>query len=264
MTKARLQASVPRDIVSPREYEQRQLALQKGESELAKAREVFDAKRRSHESERANLTLAIERTRREIERSRNALQTIFLRAPRDGIFVARDLPWEGRTLRVGDRVWVGFPLATMPELDSLQVIVFVPDVDDGRVRPGMSAFVTLDGYPRERFRGTVTGLSAVAQESGRNTQRRFFRAVVKLDRLDTDRMRPGLSARVEIIREEKPSALLAAREALTLDAHGARAALAGGGTVNVRVGSCSSRECVIESGLEEGDRLRHFVEGGDA
>lgn len=262
--KARMQAEVPRDILSPREYEQRQLALKRAETELAKAKETYDAALVGSRSERANLALKIDRAQREIERSAAALQTIFLRAPRDGIFVGRDLPWEGRSLRVGDRVWVGFALGSMPDLDTLQVTASLADVDDGRVQPGMEAWVTVDGYPGERFHGKVTGISAVAQESGRNTQRRFFRVTVNLDRIDKARMRPGLSTRVEIVRQRRASVLLASRDALRVRGKKASARLSDGRIVDVTVGSCSARECEILSGLQDGQRLRRFAEAPDA
>lgn len=264
LEKARMQAAVPRDLLAPREFEQRQLAFQKAEAELGKARELFTSQRSAIETERANLSLKIEKSRREIRRSSGALESLFLRAPSDGIFVVRELPWESRSLRVGDRVWVGFPLGSMPDLDSLQVSVALPDVDDGRIAPGMEAWVTLDGYPRERFHGKVTSVSAVAQDAGRNSQRRFFRAVVMLDRVDSERMRPGLSARVEVVREHRVGVLLAQREALRFEGAKVKAVLADGATKDVRVGSCNASTCVVVAGLEEGDVLRSFEENPGA
>ena len=264
LEKVRLLAQVPRDLLAPREYEQRQLNLLRAQSELEKARELFKSQRQGVEAERANLRLQIEKTQREIARSSNALQSLFIRAPREGIIVVRDLPWEGRKLRQGDEVWVGFPLANMPDLNSLQVNAALADVDDGSVAPGMSATVTLDGYPREPFRGRVSAVTEVAQEAGRNSLRRFFRVYVVLDRVDSERMRPGLSARVQIVRDVRHGVLLAARESLRFEAGRVRAALAGGKTTEVRVDSCNSRECVVTAGLKEGQKLRSYGEAPDA
>jgi HlyD family secretion protein len=264
LEKVRLLTQVPRDLLAPREYEQRQLNFHRAESELAKARELFQSDRKGIDAERANLRLQIDKTQREIARSSTALQSLFLRAPADGIVVVRDQPWEGRKLRPGDMVWVGLPLAFMPDLSSLQVNAALADVDDGRVAPGMKATVTLDGYPRERFTGRVASVTEVAQESARNSVRRFFRVYVLLDRVDGDRMRPGLSARVQVVRQSRKGVLLAARETLRFAEGKAHAALSGGKDATVKIEECNATDCIVASGLEEGQRLRVRGEGPDA
>jgi HlyD family secretion protein len=260
LEKARTQSEVPKEILAPREYEQRQLALQKATAEVEKARDLLASQRSAVDSERSNIVLRIEKSRREIARSAGALDSLFILAPQDGIFVVRELPWESRTLRIGDRVWVGFALGSMPDLRTLQVTAALADVDDGRVSPGMRARITLDGYPGEQLGGRVVSVAAVAQDAGRNSQRRFIRVVVALDRVDPDRMRPGLSAKVEVTRDERPQVLLVPRQALRIEGSAARVALADGTTKSIRIGTCNARECVVTSGLAAGDELRPFEE----
>ena len=65
--------------------------------------------------------------------------------------VVRDHPWEGRRLQEGDGVWVGLPLAQLPELSSLRIEADLPDVDDGRIGAGMPATIILDAYPSLTF-----------------------------------------------------------------------------------------------------------------
>jgi hypothetical protein len=101
----------------------------------------------------------------------------------------------------------------------------------------------------------VTGISAVAQESARQSLRRAFKVVVSLDSIDAARMRPGLSARVVIRRNANKTALLAPRVALDLTGQVPRARLSGGKFVPVKVGTCNAQECIVLSGLEEGQHL---------
>ena len=253
--KAVIDASVPRDILSSREYEDRQTRLSRARVEYEKARDVLGSQRQGITSDRKNLELRLGKAQREIQRAERAIASLVLRAPRNGIVVIREIPWEGRKLQQGDTVWVGFPLALIPELASLQVNVSLPDVDDGRVQIGMPASVTLDGYPDMTFTGKVTGISAVAQESARQSLRRAFKVVVNLDRIDAARMRPGLSARVVIHRKGNGSALLASRAALDLTGTTPRARLSNGKFTNVKLGPCNAQECVILGGLEEGQYL---------
>ena len=260
LDKAKINADVPQDILSAREYADRQMELQRAMVEFEKARDVLAAQRLAVASDRKNLEIRLGKAQREIRRSERAIEDLVLRAPRDGIVVVREIPWEGRKLQAGDTVWVGFPLALIPELDSLQVSVALPDVDDGNIAVGMPVTVTLDGYPGSEFKGKVTAISAVAQESARQSLRRAFKVVVNLDSIDVKRMRPGLSARVLVHRESRPGSLIAPRVALDISGREPLAALASGKKVKIGIGSCNAQECVVTSGLEEGQVLARFDE----
>jgi multidrug resistance efflux pump len=256
LEKAKIEAAIPKEIVSARDYDDRQTKLKRATTEYDKAVETLRSQQKADTADRANSELKIARARREVEVSERALDQMVLRAPRDGIVVIRDHPWEGRKLQNGDTVWVGFPIALMPELDSLQVGASLADVDDGRIAAGMLAMVTVDGYPSQHFPATIASISAVAQEEARLSMRRKFRVVVKLAKIDPVLMRPGLSARVEIRREVQRDVLLAPRAAIDFSAKTPRARLESGRVVDVVVGSCNAQECVVKSGLEAGARLR--------
>ena len=256
LEKATLEAAIPKDIVSKRDYEDRQTKLKRASTEYDKARETLRSQQKAVASDRANLLVKIARAQREVETSLRALDQMVLRAPRDGIVVIRDHPWEGRKLQNGDTVWVGFPIAQMPELDSLQVNASLPDVDDGRIAAGMPATVTIDGYPNVHFPATISTIAAVAQEEARLSMRRKFRVVVKLAKIDQSLMRPGLSARVEIRRATQNNVLIAPRAAIDFSGKQPLARLASGRNVAIGVGACNAQECVITSGLDEGVRLK--------
>ncbi len=255
LDKATIDAAVPRDILSLREYQERQIKLQRAQTEFAKARDIVGSLKKEIAADRGNLELRLTKARREIRRAERAIDSVVLRAPRDGIVIVRDHPWEGRKLQTGDTVWVGFPLALIPEMSSLRVAASLADVDDGRVAIGMPATVVLDGYPGTSFNGNVVSISAVAQETSRQSLRRAFKVVVNLDRIDARRMRPGLSARVAIRTQTIPDALVVPRSALEITPKKTWAHLSGGNKTEVTVGACDAQECVVTTGLEEGQRL---------
>jgi multidrug resistance efflux pump len=255
LDKAKIEASVPKDIVSGRDYEDRQTKLRRATTDYDKSKATLSGQQRSDAADHANLLVKIGQAQDEVTIAEQSIDSLILRAPRAGVVVVKDIPWEGRKLQAGDSVWIGFPIALIPELDSMRVTAALPDVDDGRVLRGMPARVTLDGYPDLHFAGRVDSVSAVAQEGARGSLRRSFVVLVKLDQVDHERMRPGLSARVEIDRESKDNVLVAPRAALDLAGKSPRARLSGGKLVNVTLGSCNAQECVVISGLNEGARL---------
>jgi HlyD family secretion protein len=259
LEKAELNAVIPKDVLAARKYEEYQTGLARARVAFEKANDVLESRRKGVDAERANLILRIDKARREILRAETGIQALVLRAPRDGICVSMDHPWEGRKLQPGDTVWVGFPIVMMPDLSTLRVLAALPDVDDGRVAVGQRTTVTLDGYPGQRFPGRVTSISAVARESRRQSLRRNFDCLVALDQLDPSRMRPGLSARVIIHRDAKNQALVAPRASLDLSGEKAQAVLENGKIVEVKLGTCNAQECVVVSGLEEGQKLGRVV-----
>jgi hypothetical protein len=255
--KTKLDAAVPKEVLSARDFQDRQIKFQRAEVEMAKAVDLLRSQQISVGSDRANLLIKLDTAERELKTAQDALEQLVLRAPRDGIVVIRDHPWEGRRLQEGDGVWVGIPLAQLPELSSLRVEADLADVDDGKIGVGMPATVVLDAYPSLSFPARVTSVSAVAQESSRQSLRRVFTTIVALEKLDGTRMRPGLSARVIVHAIGNPDALLVPRAALDFSSAAPRARLAGGKVVPVTLGPCNAQECIVKSGLEEGERLGH-------
>jgi Barrel-sandwich domain of CusB or HlyD membrane-fusion len=256
LDKAEIAAAIPADLLAEREYQERQLAVRRARVELAKAEEDLAAQVKGSAADLEVRRISLEKSRREIRQAEAAIQELTLRAPRDGLLLVADHPWEGRKIREGDSVYTGLTVATLPDLSSLIVKAALSDVDDGRVAPGMEVLCTLDAYPGETFHGRVEDVAAVAQEAPRRPLLRSFPVSIRLDRTDPQRMRPGMSVRVDVLGPEQRNALLAPRAGLDLGSDPPRARLAGGGTADVRLGACNARDCVVESGLREGERLR--------
>ncbi len=200
--------------------------------------------------------ISLQKSRREIRTAEDAIEALILRAPRDGIVLVADHPWEGRKLQVGDTIWVGMTVATLPDLSSMIVQTHLSDVDDGKIAPGREARCTLDAYPGVTYRGRVVEISPVARESRRSLLLRHFPVRIALERSDARRMRPGMSVRVEVLGPQIKDALVVPRTALDLSGGRTRALLADGGAAEVRLGPCGAGDCVVESGLREGTRLR--------
>ncbi len=265
--KARIAAAVPEGLLAERERQDRQLALTKAEIELEKAGIDLDAQRQASVADLAVRRLELAKSRREIAASEQAIAALVLRAPRAGIVLAADLPWEGRKLRQGDSLWVGNPVVRIPDLASLEIEAALSDVDDGRVRPGMTAVCTLDAFPQQAFRARVAEVAPIAREAGPRSPLRSFQVRLVLAPADPGRPRrmlPGMSVKVEVLQpEQRPATLLAPRAGLDLAARPPRARLADGGSVPVRVGACDARDCVVLAGLSAGAHLRPAVSGAE-
>jgi multidrug resistance efflux pump len=269
--KARIAASVPQDLLPLREFQDRQLALKKAQSELTKAEEVLATETKASVASVDIQRIGLAKSQRKIRSAEDSIESLSLKAPRDGMMLVGQHPFEGRKLRVGDSVWPGMSVATLPDLASMIVEANLSDVDDGRVQVGAEVLCTLDAYPTTTYRGRVVDVSPVARESQRNPMLRYFPVRIALDRADPARMRPGMSVRVEVLGPETRDALLVPRAALQFGDRGAgrggqtrqtlpRVLLAAGGSAAVRLGPCSASDCMVESGVTAGTRLRQRTE----
>jgi HlyD family secretion protein len=216
---------------------------------------------------RADLTAARsteEKARRELETAENSLVSMSVLAPRAGIFIVgmnfnQWGPDGPRKLQPGDNVWGGFPVGTIPDPSEMEVEAVLTEADNGRIAAGMSARCILDTYPDRVFEGRVADVGSVAAEALQNgpfTTRAGFAVHVALERTDP-LMRPGLSVRIEVVRRSWQKALSVPRGAVRFEKDGP-VVRRGGASAPVRLVGCTPTECVVESGLSEGDRVSAF------
>jgi multidrug efflux pump subunit AcrA (membrane-fusion protein) len=142
----------------------------------------------------------------------------------------------------------------------MEVTAALSEVDHGRIAPGMKARCILDTYPDRVFEGRVEEVGAVAGEGGSFFGFARGRAgfPVRVSLAVTDPlMRPGLSVRVEVVRAAWPDALAVPRHAVRFEKDNRAAVVRKGlaGRRDVRLAGCTPVDCVIETGLKEGDRV---------
>jgi hypothetical protein len=259
--KARIDAAVPKELRSTLEWRKLQAALKEKEAALEKARLDLQAFKVSAGADLVGLQAAEEKARRASETAERVLDAITVHAPRSGIFIVAQA-WRGgndeRKLQAGDNVFQGMPVASLPDVSEIEVAASLSPVDHGRIAVGMKARVVLDSWPDRVFEGRVEDVGAVAPDGGR------FRAAgfpvrVSLARTEPALMRPGLSARVEVVRREWARALLVPRHAVRYQGEQAFVQRVGGGPpAAVSLAGCGPTACAVESGLAEGDRVGAF------
>jgi HlyD family secretion protein len=259
LEKANVEASVPADLHSRRQFQEKELTLARQRDALAKAEDDLTSNLRAARLEQKVKQIALERAERELRELEDRLGELTLRAPRDGLVQIGENPREGRKFLAGDQSWPGWPVASLPELGAMQVRARLSDVDDGAVREGMAAACVLDAYPDRVWKGMVRQVSAMARTEGRSTTRRFFDVLISIDGPSPDLMRPGMSARIEVIRRRAKDVLLVPRVALHSEGGKTFVRLGGGGVEavhGVETEWCTELTCVVRSGVLEGTTLR--------
>ncbi len=262
LAKAELDASVPESVRSRYDHRNAQLALARARADHAKAVAGLQSAEQQVESDIRVHEEQHQRIARSLREAEAAVVELSLTAPRDGITVVERHPWEDRKFQIGDTVFTGWTIVGIPDLGSLRVRASLSDVDDGRLAVGMPARCTPDIEPDLHLAGTIAEITPIAREQRWASERRGFDVIIVLEPAQTDVLLvPGMSVRVEaeIPGEE---GLLVPRAAVDLAASPPRARRAGGAWVNVRLGPCSTRDCIVLDGLEEGEQVAAITGAG--
>lgn len=252
VAKAELDAGVPASLLSRREAHNFALALARAQVALTTASSDAEAARTGATLEAELKRIALDKAERGLAAAKKQLEGLELKAPRAGIFLVAEHPWEGRKVRSGDNVWPGLTVAKLPDLTQLVVRARLDDVDDGRVQPGQSVRCFVDAWPDVALPGHITTVGSVAQEVANQSTRRYFNVQVTLDGEAPGTLRPGLSVRVEVDTRVHDDVLLVPRDAIVFEGAAAHARLADGAQVELAIEACDATSCAIASGLDEG------------
>ncbi len=261
LEKAQMDAAIPKELVARRDYDAKQIALEKAEAEYEKAQGNLKAEEESAEADSSVARLSLEKAQRDLAASDQALKAMTVLAPCDGVLDVAQHPWYNRKLQIGDTVFVGMTVLHVPDMSHVEAAARLYDVDRGKVRPGMKAECRLDAFPGVTLKGVVTEVADVAQEVPDSPSRRAFAVKVDLGKGYPEKMRSGMSVRVIVQTRRMENVLLAPRAALDFSGGKVLARLKGGAIAEVQAGPCDAMDCVITSGLRENQRLEPFGAG---
>jgi HlyD family secretion protein len=187
-------------------------------------------------------------------------------APRAGLVVYATFgpAAEPKKISVGMVPFEGQDLMYLPDTSRMIIDAAISEFDLAKVRVGSDVQVQLDAYANQTFRGRVTSISTLArpkisQVTGKPTGLKVFDASIEvLD--EDDRLRPGLSATVEILVSRHEDVLYVPLAGIFVDESERTVVYTqgNGGAAEahpVRIGESNDRVAIVEEGLEEGSEI---------
>jgi multidrug efflux pump subunit AcrA (membrane-fusion protein) len=127
------------------------------------------------------------------------LKKTIVTAPVDGTVLTSNL-------EVGETLAPTSVVLTIGQLQEVNLTVFIPETEYGKVKLGDQVSITVDSFPGETFSGTVVYISDQAEFTPRNVQtvegRKTTVYAVKITVPNTDlELKPGMPADVTFIRK---------------------------------------------------------------
>ena len=139
-----------------------------------------------------------------------------LTAPGPGLVIHGEAGDDDRKVREGDRVEAGIAVVRLPDLDDLQVELSVHELDRVHLREGQAVRVGFDAFPDLRIDGAIERIAQLAGPARRRSRIQRFDVAVTLHGSDP-RLRPGMTARAEIVVDRRDDVLRVPRAALARD-----------------------------------------------
>lgn len=156
-----------------------------------------------------NLKLAqgkVDRITAEVNNFNRDIERLKVKAPMDGMVIYKS-DWQGEKPAVGESVQFGQPIIELAVVEKMQLKAQIAEPDSGKVALGQKVKITLDGTQELVFQGKIISLGKVFRDKSSQDKRRIFDAIIAFDKADTTVMRPGMTARIEVVTAVLDNAL---------------------------------------------------------
>lgn len=248
-----------REVLARIEAEKVDLKAQEAEYVLARLAERVEAKKRQAAAELGVLEVKRNKAQSAKEVAERDLEAMTVRAPLAGLVVLHQV-WRGGEMvqpQEGDTVWSGSPLMEIADLSELEVHALVHESASPQLAVGQEAKVRMDAFPDREFEAHVVRISLLVQQRQRNNPVKYFTVTLTLETSDSH-MRPGMTARVDIIVEAVEEVLSVPLKAVCEREGGPAVYVKNGRSFKLRrvtLGKRNSTRVVVEEGLVAGEEV---------
>jgi HlyD family secretion protein len=140
----------------------------------------------------------ISKAQSEVDGLEISMKRLKIKAPKEGMVVL--IPnGDDEKPAVGDTVFRGSRLMSLPALDKIAVKVEFDESFTSDIVLGGAVRITLDAFPERPFTGKITELGKSYRNKSQNNQKMVFDAWVTLNELELNIMRPGMKATVDTV-----------------------------------------------------------------
>jgi HlyD family secretion protein len=223
LSQARL-TKAEQDFKQANDLYQKQLI---SDAEFTSAQTNLNVAKADYESSLAQ----IRRTEGSVDQSRDQLAKTTIYSPMDGS-ISSLTSEEGERV-VGTNQFAGTEIMRIANLDSMEVRVKVNENDIINVKVGDHAIVSVDAFPGRKFQGKVREISSSALTTGatgsaaaslaQSASDEVTNFLVKISIVDRDaKLRPGMSATVDVETETVPNVIAVPIQSVTVRAEGGK------------------------------------------
>ena len=130
-----------------------------------------------------------------LETAKIQLENTTIKAPLSGVILVK-------AIEPGELATIASPIATMADLSSVDLTVYLPEKDIGKVKLGEEVSIAVDSYPDEKFTGKIKYISEKAEFTPKAIQTKeervtqVFAIKIKISNPEM-KLKPGMPADAE-------------------------------------------------------------------
>lgn len=240
--------------------EEAEIQMKQAEIDFAEAEKKIASQKIINESEIEKQQIRIKQIQNRIQKAYEDLARMEIKSPMPGLVVyhqERFGPFGGEKISLGDNVRPGQYVIQLPDLSKMKVVFGINEVDRDRVWAGQEGTVTLEAYPEMTLTGVVTQINKITDWwGGDQSNVKLFSVEMELNE-SNDKIRPGLSAQIQLVMDEQEDVLQVPLSAV-FEQDGKNHVLLKGSNPKPREISIAERNytnAIIENGLKEGDKI---------
>ncbi len=200
LDKAQRIAELPKSVIALNDYAENQLKFDLSKLEYQHA---VDDRRLNEDKLKTEIQILdanIAKLTAEVEQLKGSIKSMRIMSKRKGI-VMHQTDHSNNKYAIGDSVWGGARVTEVADLDQIIAQLEIKENDMSRVAEGQKVKFVLDAYPDMEFTGTIESLSKVVRTKSKNQPSKILDAVVTIDDLNLEIMRPGMSIKATILAE---------------------------------------------------------------
>lgn len=263
LRKSDLKTDVPVGLIADRDLEIARLDRQIAQQKVSALRAKSESSRRAAAAELAALAQVRDQAAARVDRLRESINQMQVKAPRDGTVIYLDRPSRDgneEKFKTGDQVWRAFKVLEIPDLSKMRGDGMIDEVDVGRVQVGQSVQLRLDAHSEKEYSGTVDEIRGTVGRESETSPRKVVRVRIALDKTDSETMRPGMRFRGTIEVKRLHDVFVVPLTAVTPTPTGPqvrRRQRLGWAAAPVELGERNDRWVEVRSGLNSADEVAY-------
>jgi HlyD family secretion protein len=205
-----------------------------------------------------NLKLAkgkVNRLTADVNEFKKDIERLKVKAPIDGMVIYR-ANWQGEKPAVGESVQFGQPIVELAVIEQMQLKAQISEPESGKIKLNQKVKIMIDGTQEIVLQGEIVELGRVFRDKSSQDKRRVFDAIIAFEQPKDIVIRPGMTARIEVVTQVIDNALTLSSQAVKLENGKGRVRIAGVFSDNllpVEIAHILGDKVVIKSGLSQGD-----------
>jgi len=220
---------------------------------------LANEKLKFHKNNKAlNLKLAkskVNRLSAEVNDFKSDIERLTVKAPIDGMVIYR-ANWQGEKPAVGENIQFGQPVVELAVIEKMQLKAQIAEPDSGKIKLNQNVKIMIDGTQEIVLQGEIVELGKVFRDQSAQDKRRVFDAIIAFEQPEDTAIRPGMTARIEVVTQVIDNALTLSSQAVHLENGAGSVRIAGvfaDHQQSIEIAHIVGDKVVIKSGLSIGD-----------